>query len=187
MCHDHRWDGVLIGGREEGTITIADYDPAWPDRFEQHARLIRAALGAAALCVEHIGSTSVPGLAAKPIVDVLLVVSDSGDEVAYLPALEEAGYQLRVRESNAHEHRIVRTPERDVHVHIYSVGCPEIDRYFAFRERLRQNEADRVRYEHTKRTLAAQSWPDMNAYADAKSDVIESIIAAGMRHHPRPS
>lgn len=184
MCDDKHWDSVLIGGREKVAITIADYDPAWPDRFEQHARRICAALGDAALQVEHIGSTSVPGLAAKPIIDILLVVSDSGDEDAYLPQLEAAGYQLRVREPDDHEHRMVRTPERDTHVHIYSAGCPAIRRYLVFRDRLRKSDIDREQYEGTKRTLAARSWPDMNAYADAKSDIIERIIAAGMGENP---
>ena len=85
---------------------------------------------------------------------------------------------LRVREPEFYEHRMFRTPERDVHVHVFSVGCPEIDRYLIFRNRLRENSVDRQRYEDTKRRLAAQDWPDMNFYADAKSEVVEAIIRA---------
>ena len=168
----------LIGGIERRTIEIVDYQPRWREVFESHARIIAAALGAAALSIEHIGSTSVPGLAAKPIVDVLLVVADSADEAAYLPQLEAAGYVLRVREPDFHEHRMFRTPARDVHIHVFSPGSPEIERYLTFRDRLRRNSHDRQLYEQTKRRLASQPWPDMNAYADAKTQVVEGIIAA---------
>ena len=139
---------------------------------------IAEALGRAALRIEHIGSTSVRGVAAKPIIDILVVVPNSADESTYRPQLEAAGYVLRVREPDWHEHRMFRTPERDVHVHVYSADCPEIQRSLIFRDRLRRNSDDRSRYERTKRELAANEWPDMNAYADAKTEVIESIIAA---------
>jgi len=168
----------LIGGAEKREIKVEDYDPDWPKKFEQHAKRIADALDSAALRVEHIGSTSVPGLAAKPIIDILVVVQDSADESTYLPRLEAAGYVLRVREPDWNEHRMLRTLEKDVHVHVYSVGCPEIERNLTFRDRLRRNSDDRSRYERTKRELAAKEWPDMNAYAEAKTEVVESIIAA---------
>ena len=168
----------LIGGGEKAEIKILDYNTDWPKKFETHAGRIIEALGDAALRIEHIGSTSVPGLAAKPIIDILVVVQDSANESAYLPRLEAAGYRLRVREPDWNEHRMFRTPERDVHVHIYSTGCPEIERYLIFRERLRRNPDDRNRYERRKRELAMKEWPETNAYAEAKTEVIESIIAA---------
>ncbi len=168
----------LIGGVEKREIKIVDYDTDWPKKFEAHARAIADALGGSALRIEHVGSTSVPGLAAKPIIDILVVVPDSADESAYLPRLEAAGYVLRVREPDWNEHRMFRTHEKDVHLHIYSVGCPEIQRTLGFRDRLRRNIEDCRRYEQTKRELAAKEWPDMNAYAEAKTEVIESIIAA---------
>lgn len=168
----------LIGGVEKREIKILDYDPDWPRKFEAHARRIADALGGTALRIEHIGSTSVPGLAAKPIIDILVVVPDSADESAYLPGLEEAGYVLRVREPEWHEHRMFRTLDRDVHVHIYSIDCPEVERVLTFRDRLRRNIEDRRRYEQTKRELAAKEWSDMNTYAEAKTEVIESILAA---------
>jgi len=114
----------LIGGIEPASIVIADYDPAWPERFSREEAKIRTALGERALAIEHIGSTSVPGLAAKPIVDILLVVEDSGDEALYLPALEKAGYVLRVREPDFHEHRMFRTPERRSPAHLL-IGVAE--------------------------------------------------------------
>jgi GrpB-like predicted nucleotidyltransferase (UPF0157 family) len=169
---------TLIGGVEERGIKIVDYDPDWPKKFETHAKIIADALGGSALRIEHVGSTSVLGLAAKPIIDILVVVPDSADESAYLPQLEAAGYVLRVREPDWNEHRMFRTLEKDVHIHIYSAGCPEIQRNLTFRDRLRRNIDDRRRYEQTKRELAAKEWSDMDAYADAKTEVIESIIAA---------
>jgi GrpB-like predicted nucleotidyltransferase (UPF0157 family) len=168
----------LIGGLEKREIKIVDYNEEWPMKFDAHARVIAGALGKAALRIEHVGSTSVPGLAAKPIIDILVVVQDSADELTYLPRLEVAGYVLRVREPEWNEHRMFRTHGGDVHVHIYSDGCLEIQRVLTFRDHLRININDRRRYEQTKRELAAREWSDMNEYADAKSGVIESIIAA---------
>lgn len=114
----------LIGGVEKREIRIVDYNSDWPNSFEMHAKIIASALGASALRIEHVGSTSVPGLGAKPIIDILVVVPDSADESVYLRQLQEAGYILRVREPDWNEHRMFRNPERDVHIHIYSPGCP---------------------------------------------------------------
>jgi len=175
---DESWQTGLLGGVEKTRIHLVDYNAGWPSKFRTHAARIAAALGAVALRVEHIGSTSVPGLAAKPIIDILVVVQESSEESAYLPPLERAGYVLRVREPHWHEHRMFRTPERDVHIHVYSAGCPEIQRNLIFRDRLRTNAEDRQRFAQTKRELATKDWSDMNEYAAAKTDVIESIIAA---------
>jgi GrpB-like predicted nucleotidyltransferase (UPF0157 family) len=130
-------------------------------------------LGEDALSVEHIGSTSVPGLAAKPIIDVLLTVADVDHEAAYVPALESAGFLLRVREP---AHRMMRTPARDVHVHVYEPGRPEVRNYLDLRDWLRVDAEDRELYATTKRSLARQQWNDMNDYADAKSDVIDGVL-----------
>ena len=129
---------VLIGGPEKREIVIVAYDFSWPEKFEEHARKIRGALGEKAISIEHVGSTSVPELAAKPIIDIDLVVEDSSDEPSYLPALEAAGYVLRVREPDWHEHRMMRTPELDVHIHIFSPDAPELERHLRFRDRLRK-------------------------------------------------
>ena len=174
---EERLREVVIGEIEPQSIVIVDYDPAWPERFRREEARIQAALGKAALSVEHIGSTSVPGLAAKPIVDILLVVEDSGDEPSYLPALEAAGYVLRVREPDFDEHRMFRTPEKDVHLHVFSAGSPEIERHLLLRDHLRESEEDRELYARTKRELASRDWPSMQHYAEAKTGVIEGIIA----------
>ncbi len=175
---------ILIGGPEKREILIADYNPLWPDKFQQHAALIARSLGSKALRIEHVGSTSVPGLAAKPIIDILVVVADSSDEDAYLPALVAAGYILRVREPDWHQHRMFRTPALDVHVHLFSTACPEIARMLTFRDRLRANANDRLRYENLKRHLAKQDWPDTNAYARAKSELVEQIISNALPSDP---
>jgi GrpB-like predicted nucleotidyltransferase (UPF0157 family) len=137
-------------------ILIVDYDPQWPELFKREADRIRAALGCRALRIEHIGSTSVPGLAAKPVIDMLLVVTDSADEEMYVPALEAAGYVLRIRETNWYEHRMFRGPDTKINLHAFSSECQEIDRLLMFRDRLRSNAPDRNLYARTKMALAKQ-------------------------------
>lgn len=163
----------LIGGIEHRAITIVDYSPAWPARFEQERRRILTALGLTATRIDHVGSTSVPGLAAKPIIDIQLSVPDVEDEQRYLPPLVDAGYLLRVREPG---HRMVRTPDLDVQVHICPAGSGWERRHLLFRDWLRRDTADRDAYEALKRDLASHDWPNMNAYADAKSTLIVEIM-----------
>jgi GrpB-like predicted nucleotidyltransferase (UPF0157 family) len=167
-------DSVLIGGREKREIVIVDHDPAWSHTFERQRRRIDRALGADALSIEHIGSTAVPGLAAKPIVDVLVTVRDPEDDSQLVTALESAGYELRVKEPG---HRMFRTPERDVHVHVWGSTDPEVERHRKFRDQLRRSADDRARYERLKRELAGRDWNHMQEYADAKGELIETIIA----------
>jgi len=154
--------------------------------FEREARKIRAVLGARVLRIEHTGSTSVPGLAAKPVVDMLLVVIDSADEAAYAPALEASGYSLRIREPDWHEHRMFKGPETDINLHVFSSGCPEIDRVLLFRDWLRSNAADRDLYAKTKVALARKVWADVQEYADAKTIVIEEILGRASKSPPSP-
>jgi GrpB-like predicted nucleotidyltransferase (UPF0157 family) len=163
--------------RPSGPISIVAPDPAWPQQFAREAESVRAALGERALLLEHVGSTSVPGLAAKPCIDMVLVVADSADEGAYLPELEAAGYGLRIREPDWYEHRMFHRANPNVHLHVFSPDCPEVTRMLAFRDRLRDNVADRRLYERTKRELAQRKWTYMQHYADAKSAVVEEIIA----------
>lgn len=162
---------------EQKRVRLVEYDPTWPAQFAQHAAAIAGALGGGALRIEHIGSTSVPGLIAKAKVDILLVVANSADEPAYRPSMERAGYQFRIREPQWHEHRLFSPPQRNANIHVVSEGCPEIDRWLSFRDRLRSNTEDRDLYARTKRDLARRPWRDTDAYAAAKSEVIEGIIA----------
>ena len=174
---EERLEEGIIGDVEQQAIVIADHDPSWPRRFGREVAKIRGALGPAALSVEHVGSTSVPGLAAKPIIDILLVVEDSGDEDSYLPALEDAGYVLRVREPDFEEHRMLRTPEKDVHVHVFSPNSREGERLLLLPDHLRRDVEDRELYAGTKRELASRDWPSMQHYADAKTGIVEAILA----------
>lgn len=172
-----------IGGPQihGGPIELVTSDETWPAQFAREASKIAAALGPRALMIEHVGSTSVPGLAAKPVIDILLIVADSADEASYVPALEAAGYVLRIREPEWHEHRMLRGADPIVNLHVHSEGAPEVERMLLFRDRLRADEADRRRYEDAKRELAAREWKYVQDYADAKSAIVEEIIlrAAG--------
>ena len=169
---------ATVGGLQPllASIRLCDYDPGWPREFQLHAEQIQAVLGECVLGIEHVGSTAVPGLPAKPVIDIVLVLADSAGEAAFAPALENAGYRLRIREPGWHEHRMFQGPENGVNLHVFSVGCPEIDRMLAFRDRLRANAADRELYALTKRTLANQVWKYTQNYADAKTAVIEEIL-----------
>jgi GrpB-like predicted nucleotidyltransferase (UPF0157 family) len=163
--------------RTAAPIRIVDYDPAWPRQFEQEENRIRAALGARVLRIEHVGSTSVPGLPAKPVIDIVLAVADSAMEADYAPALEGAGYEFHIREPGWFEHRMFKGPEKNVNLHVFPAGCPEIDRMLAFRDRLRTSESDRELYARTKRELARQPWQRAQDYADAKTPVVQEILS----------
>jgi GrpB-like predicted nucleotidyltransferase (UPF0157 family) len=162
-----------LGGKQ---IHLVEHDPTWSTRYAEHADVIASALGDRALQIEHIGSTAVPDLAAKPTIDILLVVADSADEPTYVPQLEAAGYELRLREPDFEEHRLLSPPGKDANIHVVSRGSLEIERWLVFRDRLRSSARDRQLYEQTKKELASRPWPDTDAYASAKSEVIERII-----------
>ena len=159
-----------------GPVTLVDYDPAWPALFEREAARIRSALGARVLLLEHVGSTSVPSLAAKPVIDIVLAVPDSSDEAAYVPPMEAAGYVLRIREPEWFEHRLFRGTDPAANIHIFSAGATEIRRMVAFRDWLRSHDDERLLYERTKRELAARDWKYVQHYADAKTDVVAAIM-----------
>jgi GrpB-like predicted nucleotidyltransferase (UPF0157 family) len=158
-------------------ILIVEYNPQWPELFAREADRIQRVLGSLALRIEHAGSTSVPGLAAKPIIDLLLVVGDSAQEDSYAPALEAAGYALRIREPNWYEHRMFKGPDTDINLHVFSSGCPEIARMLMFRDWLRSNAADRDLYADTKVALSRKGWTYVQNYTDAKTAVIKEILA----------
>ena len=173
---------ATIGPLEElnAPITLSEYDPAWPALYREEERRVRDALGDRAIRIEHTGSTSVPGLAAKPIIDMLLVVHDSADERSYVPDLERAGYVLRIREPDWHEHRLLKRKTPNVNLHVHSEGDPEIERILAFRDRLRADESDRRLYEAAKRELAQRDWKYVQNYADAKGAIVEEILARAL-------
>lgn len=170
---------VTIGERTplNGTVFLAPYSSAWPRDYQLLASRIRKALGEAICRLEHVGSTSVPGLSAKPVIDIVLTVSDSADEPSYIPHLEKQGFVLRCREPDWYQHRFLKTPEIEGNLHVFSDGCPEVDRMVDFRDRLRTNRADRERYSREKSRLAAQVWSDVAYYAEAKSDIVDAILS----------
>jgi len=160
----------------DSQITLVEYDADWPNLFEREARRICSALGNKALQIEHVGSTSVPGLCAKPIIDMLLVVKDSADESSYVPVLEAAGYVLQIREPDWFEHRLFKGPDTDINLHVFSLGTSEIDRMLRFRDWLRSNEKDREKYAQVKLNLAKNKWRHVQHYADAKTSIVQEIM-----------
>ena len=175
---DDRLAAVTIGAREplNGTIHLAPPDPAWASRFVLLADRVRDALAEKVLLLEHVGSTSVPGLSAKPVIDIVLAVSDSDDEPSYVPALERQGFVLRIREPDWFQHRLFRHADIDCNLHVFTAGCDEINRMLVFRDWLRTHEGDRRRYENAKRELASRTWKHVQNYADAKSEVVREIL-----------
>jgi GrpB-like predicted nucleotidyltransferase (UPF0157 family) len=168
-------DAAWVDGPPPPTpVVIVDYDPGWPELFDRERRRLCDLLGDTVVAIEHVGSTSIPGLAAKPIVDIDLVVPDSSDEQAYLPRLVAAGYHLTIREPNWHEHRMFKGPDTNINLHVFSPGCPETVRHLVFRDWLRTHPADRDRYAAVKRAIAEDA-VDVRAYSDAKNEVIDDI------------
>ncbi len=153
MSQERDLDAVLVRGRTPGPVTLVDDDPAWPGRYAERAAVLRAALGERARIVEHIGSASVPGLCAMPVIDIVVGIEDPDDEPAYLPDLEAIGDDLRVREPG---HRCLRLgdPGGAVSLHRCPPDPVEITRYLAFRDRPRASDADRDAYAALERSLA---------------------------------
>ena len=138
-----------------GKVVLEEYDAAWKGIFEEEKEKIGRALGRNGIVTEHVGSTSVPGLCAKPVIDILLIVRDSSDEDAYVPQLERVGYTMRIREPEWFRHRIM----------------------LDFRDWLRTDEGDRMLYGNTKKALVQREWHYLQDYADAKSDVVREIFS----------
>src|SRR5262245_37280261 len=186
MTPEDELAAITVGPLErlDGPVTLVESEPGWPARCDREAARIRRALGDGALLVEHVGSTSVPGLEAKPIIDIALVVRDSSDESTYLPALEAVGYRLRLRTPDWEEHRMFNGPDIDVNLHVFSPGSMEVQRLVSFRDRLRADATDRERYAREKRQLAKRRWAYTQHYADAKSRVVEDILTRAFETRP---
>ena len=174
---------ATVGERKpfNSTVYLAPYDSAWPLLFRQLEKQIHEALGDGVLLLEHVGSTSVPGLSAKPVIDMVLVVADSRDESSYVGPLEKKGYVLRIREPDWHEHRLLKSPEVEGNLHVFSKGCEEVERMLLFRDWLCDQADERFLYEKTKRELAARTWKYRQNYADAKSEVVQEILGRARR------
>lgn len=173
-------DWIVPPAPFSGQVRLVPYDPTWPAQYEAVAARMRAAIGDRAVVLEHAGSTSVPGLAAKDQIDVVLGVPDSTDEAAYVPALEAAGFEFAIREPDWFEHRLFRGVDPKTNLHVFSADCDEIGRMLAFRDRLRAHPEDRELYEREKRRLAEQTWSTMQDYADAKTEIVREIVGRAL-------
>lgn len=154
-------------------LSVVPYDPSWPERFQDLARKVKAALGDGALAIDHVGSTAVPGLPAKDVVDIDLVVADPADESSYVPALDRLGYRLTVREPSFYEHRCLRLADPRVNLHVFGPDCPEHIRHQLFRDWLRDHPDDRIRYEQAKRTALTDDGTVVEYNARKEAVVLE--------------
>ena len=171
--------------RLSGKVTLAEYDPEWPKLFEREAERIRGILGDQVVILEHVGSTSVPGLPAKPIIDIMLIVPDSDDEDAYAAPLAAAGYRLTIREPDWERHRMFKGPDTNINLHVYSPDNGQTERYRLFRDRLRAHPEEFQLYLAKKRELAGRTWKYIQNYADAKTEVIDEIIERARAAQPQ--
>lgn len=167
---------------------VCEYDPGWPADFDRVATGVRTAIGDRALEIHHVGSTSVPGLPAKPIIDVDLVVADPADEASYVPDLVAAGFVHAIREPWWHDHRLLKGVDPVSHLHVFGPDCAEVIRHRMFRDWLVQHPDARERYAEAKRTAAAE----MNArpgggtgmdYNRHKQPVVRELYDRMFRDH----
>jgi GrpB-like predicted nucleotidyltransferase (UPF0157 family) len=174
---DKKLAEITIGERKKwnSTIILTDYDSTWPLRFKEIERIIRKVLGDMILLLEHVGSTSVPGLSAKPIIDIVLEIQNSTKESNYVPALESKEFKLRIREPDWYEHRLLKIT--DANLHVFSANCMETERMLKFRDWLRSNPDDKMLYQTKKVELSKKVWKYRQNYADAKTAVIQEILA----------
>jgi GrpB-like predicted nucleotidyltransferase (UPF0157 family) len=173
-------DPWVAGPPPAEEVVVVPYDPEWPRQYEALAAAIRDALGDTVLALDHVGSTSVPGLAAKPRIDIDLTVPDSTAEAAYVPALEAIGYSLVIREPSFHEHRCLTRDDPAVNLHVWSPDSPEAVRHALFREWLRAHPDDRELYARAKRDAVPGGGGVMD-YNRRKQDVIREIYARAFR------
>lgn len=165
------------------TLEVVDYDPSWPAQYEELRARIDAAMGPAALSISHVGSTSVPGLAAKPVIDVDIIVADIRDESTYVPALENAGFQFLLREPDWYEHRLFVNYNPQANIHIWTPTSGQITRHRAFTAWLKAHPEDLEKYAQAKKEscdLAKEHGEGVNQYADRKNEVLVEIMTRAL-------
>ena len=167
--------------RYEDPIALVPYDPAWPSRFEEWKQRLLAVLPQPPHRIDHVGSTAVPGLAAKPVIDIQISVGDPNDEASYVPAIESLGVQLRNRDEDHRFFRPFAALPRDVHVHVCQAGGEWEHRHLLFRDYLRAHPAARQAYLQAKEEAAARWADDRVAYTEAKGRVIGQLTAEAER------
>lgn len=164
-------------------VTVTEWDPEWSDAFEDAARKLAQALGPEAFYIHHIGSTAVPGLAAKPIIDMLPVLTDIAVADRAVPALQALGYEA-MGEWGLPGRRLFRkrgTRRHGHHVHCYAAEHPDVARHLAFRDYLRASWGERNRYGHLKRELAGRFPDDIDSYMDGKDAYIKAVEGRALR------
>ncbi|WP_096877175.1 GrpB family protein [Oenococcus oeni] len=169
-------ESVTLGQvKQNPQISLQPYDTGWIKSYREEEERIKTALQEKALLIEHVGSTSVPGLSFKPIIDILLLVRDSSKEDDYVPNLITKGYVLRIREPEWYEHRMFKSKTKDINLHVFSLGCKEAQEMLNFRNWLRINDHDRLQYEAAKQELVSKKWQAVQEYADAKTPIVKRI------------
>lgn len=179
MMNNHDYLKAVTIGKPQSAkdgITIVDYDPNWPLIYQKLKDKIDGVLKIPH-CIEHCGSTSVPGLCAKPIIDILLLVEDPNNENDYVVPLHKLGYALRIREADWYNHRMLKKEDPLVNLHVFQFDCPEAKRMLEFRDWLKTHPQDKALYGSTKQKLATQSFEYVQDYADAKSKVVSTIFS----------
>jgi GrpB-like predicted nucleotidyltransferase (UPF0157 family) len=179
-------DPWVNGPPKPEPIELVEYDSTWPAAFARVAGAVRVSLGNAVLAIEHVGSTSVPGLAAKPVIDVDLTVSDPADEATYVPALESAGFTLVIREPGWHQHRCLRLSDPSSNLHVFGPGCPEVVRHRMFRDWLVAHPDDCELYRRAKLAAAKETTERGGMVMDynrRKEPVLRAIYERMFRAH----
>jgi GrpB-like predicted nucleotidyltransferase (UPF0157 family) len=177
-------DAQIIATRPKRAIEIVEPNPKWAASFTLIAQRIQAALGSRALVIEHVGSTSIPNLPAKDIIDVDLVVADPTDEESYVQDLEDAGFQFLIREPKWYEHRFFGLDEPYANIHVFGPGAAELTRHRIFKQWLLNHEDDLVRYAEMKRAVAAESRVSnetMDQYCVRKNPIVRDILDRAFR------
>jgi GrpB-like predicted nucleotidyltransferase (UPF0157 family) len=170
--------GTILGAERNDPVAIVAYDPIWPSRYGTWRERLAGVMGSTAIAIEHIGSTAVPGLAAKPVVDIQISVPDVADEGSYVPAIESVGFGLRYRNEGL-GWRYFRPPPglpREAQVHVCSVGSESERLHLLFRDYLRAHPAEADAYAVAKRAAAARHREDRIAYTDAKDAFIHPAL-----------
>jgi len=179
-------DGGRWSNADADRVDVVAYDPSWPELYEREARAIRAALPAGIdAAIHHIGSTAVPGLAAKPIIDVLLVVDAGAGWDRLVTPLESLDYVWWADNPRSDHMFFVKGmppfgQRRTHHVHVHTPG-PDVERRLLFRDALRSDPREARRYEDLKRELAARHATDRDAYTAAKGDFVAAVVARATR------
>ena len=181
-------DARVSGAAPAIGIEVTDPDPTWPRQYDDLADRIREALGWRVLQLEHVGSTSVQGLAAKPIIDIDLTVADPDREQDYIPALEAIGFRLAIREPWWYGHRVLRAAEPHCNLHVFGFDSPELVKHRIFRDWLQGNPDERDRYAAATREAASEAsvrGEHVMQYNARKQQVIREIyhrafVAAGL-------